>query len=188
MRKVVLLMHTSLDGFTAGPNGEMDWINVDEEMFDIVGKMTDESDAALFGRVTYQMMESYWPTAGDQPNASKHDIEHANWVNNNEKIVFSNTLKETDWEKTTILNGDIKEKMEKLKGKPGKNMLMIGSASIAHAFMQHGLIDEFYINVNPVILSEGKPLFKDIQNKINLKLISSMTFKSGVVGLHYKTV
>ncbi len=188
MRKVILLMHVSLDGFTAGPNGEMNWIKVDDEMFEIVSRLTNESDTALFGRVTYKMMESYWPNAGKEPNASKHDIEHADWLNNNEKIVFSDTLKETPWEKTTIMNGNIKEKVESLKKQPGKNMLMIGSTETAHHFMQNGLIDEYFININPVVLGEGKPMFKDIKNKINLKLISSTTFKPGIVGLHYETI
>jgi dihydrofolate reductase len=74
MRKVILFMHTTLDGFVAGPNGEMDWINVDDEMFDFAGKQTNQADTALYGRVTFEMMNGYWPTAGEQPNASKHDI------------------------------------------------------------------------------------------------------------------
>src|SRR5204863_1178783 len=93
MRKLVLFMHASLDGFVAGPNGEMDWIKVDDEMFDYAGKRTNESDTALYGRVTYDMMEAYWPTAANQPNASKHDIEHSAWYNQVEKIVVSKSLK-----------------------------------------------------------------------------------------------
>src|SRR6185295_1864698 len=97
MRKVVLLMHTSLDGFMAGPHGEMDWITFDEELADEVGKITDNADTALYGRITYDMMESYWPTAAEGPTASRHDVQHANWVNNALKIVFSKSLKETNW-------------------------------------------------------------------------------------------
>jgi dihydrofolate reductase len=93
MRKLIFFMHTSLDGFVAGLNGEMDWIKVDEAMFDFIGTMTDQADTALYGRVTYQMMESYWPTAGEQPNASKHDIEHSRWYNKVTKIVLSKTIK-----------------------------------------------------------------------------------------------
>ena len=81
MRKLIFFMHTSLDGFVAGLNGEMDWIKVDDAIFDFVGTMTDQADTALYGRVTYQMMESYWPTAGEKSNASKHDIEHSIWYN-----------------------------------------------------------------------------------------------------------
>ena len=79
MRNVVMFVHTSLDGFVAGPQGEMDWITVNDEIFYFVTHLTDETDMALYGRVTYEMMEGYWPTAGDQPNASKHDIEHSKW-------------------------------------------------------------------------------------------------------------
>jgi dihydrofolate reductase len=86
-------MHTSLDGFVGGPNGEMDWIDVDDEMFEYAGQRTREADTALYGRVTYQMMESYWPTAGDQPTATKHDIEHSKWYNSVAKVVVSRTMK-----------------------------------------------------------------------------------------------
>jgi dihydrofolate reductase len=86
VRRLVLFMHTSLDGFVAGPSGEMDWIDVNEEMFDYAGQRTREADTALYGRVTYQIMESYWPTAGDQPTATKHDIEHSKWYNSVAKV------------------------------------------------------------------------------------------------------
>lgn len=85
-------MHISLDGFVAGPNGEMNWITVDEEIFDHVGERISGTDTALYGRVTYQMMEAYWPNAGDKPNASKHDINHSKWYNRAHKIVLSKTM------------------------------------------------------------------------------------------------
>jgi dihydrofolate reductase len=91
MRHLIFFMHTSVDAFVAGPQGEMDWIRVDEELFDFVGMMTSKADAALYGRVTYEMMQSYWPDAGNQPNASKHDIEHSAWYNTVPKIVLSRT-------------------------------------------------------------------------------------------------
>ena len=94
MRKIISFIHISLDGFVAGPKGEMDWIKVDQEIFDHVGKRISETDTALYGRVTYQMMENYWPTAGDKPNASKHDMEHAHWYNKVHKVVLSKTMKE----------------------------------------------------------------------------------------------
>jgi len=186
MRKLILLMHTSLDGFVAGPNGEMDWIRFDEELADYVGKITDIADTALYGRITYEMMESYWPTAAESPAATKHDIEHANWVNNALKIVFSRTLEKTDWKNTMIIKDDIAEKIAEMKNEPGKNLLLIGSASITHVFMQHNLIDEYWINVNPVLLGEGIPLFKNISDRVNLKLMQAKTFDHGVVGLQYE--
>ena len=187
MRKIILLEHTSLDGFIAGPNGEMDWIRVDDEIFDFVGKFTEDADTALYGRVTYQMMESYWPAAAENPAATKHDIEHAHWVNNASKIVFSRTLKKTSWNNTRIIHEHIGEEMQKLKEHAGKNILMIGSPGLAQTFMQLDLIDEYWINVNPIILGIGMPLFKDIKHRINLNLIQVKEFSSGVVGFQYKT-
>src|SRR4030095_2530899 len=102
MRKLTLFMHTSLDGFVAGPKGEMDWINVDDEIFDYAGKETDRADAALYERVTYEMMEGYWPTAGDQPTATKHDIEHSRWYNSVTKIVLSRSMRGKKLENTII--------------------------------------------------------------------------------------
>ena len=90
MRKIILSQHASLDGFVAGPNGEMDWILLDDEMFDLVGSFTDAADTGLYGRVTYELMDNYWPDAGNKPNASKHDIQHSTWYNNVQKIVVSN--------------------------------------------------------------------------------------------------
>jgi dihydrofolate reductase len=188
MRKVILLMHVSLDGFVAGPNGEMDWINMDEELWGPVTKLTDEADAALFGRVTYQMMENYWPTAAKNPGATKHDIDHSNWVNNVHKIVFSKTLQTTTWNNSRIVSGKIAKEINELKQQQGKNLLMIGSVGMAQTFMQLGLIDEYFINVNPVVLGSGRSLFKDIMGKFKLTLIEAKQFKSGVVGLHYKTM
>src|SRR6476661_7137311 len=104
MRKIISFMHISLDGFVAGPNGEMNWIKVDEELFDHIGNRISQTDAALYGRKTYDMMEGYWPTAADKPGASKHDIEHSAWYKNAHKIVLSRTLKEDDLVNTTIIS------------------------------------------------------------------------------------
>jgi dihydrofolate reductase len=102
MRKIIVSMHITLGGFVAGPNGEMNWIRVDDEMFNLGQKMTDEADASLYGRVTYEMMNSFWPTAGEQPNASKFHIEHSRWYNQSLKIVLSTTLSEKGLDKTKI--------------------------------------------------------------------------------------
>jgi len=185
MRKLILLIHTSLDGFVAGPNGEMDWIKVDDEIFDYFGKIIDDADTALYGRVTYDMMQAYWPTAADQPNASKHDIEHSRWYKKVQKVVISKSLKNVTLEKTKIISENIPEEIINLKKEKGENILMLGSPSAAHLLMQHNLIDEYWINVNPAILGEGIPLFKDLKEKTNLQLLTSKTFSSGVVGLHY---
>src|SRR5947209_13607427 len=111
MRKIISFMHISLDGFVAGPNGEMDWIKVDEEIFDYIGKRISESDTALYGRVTYQMMEDYWPTAGEAPTASKHDIEHSKWYNQAQKVVLSKTMKDAGLKNTKIISDNLSDKI-----------------------------------------------------------------------------
>jgi dihydrofolate reductase len=186
MRNVILLMHVSLDGFVAGPNGEMDWIRLDDQLFDDVAALTDTADTALFGRVTYQMMAGYWPTAAESPDATRHDIDHARWVNHAPKVVFSRTLEKAEWQNSQIVRDNIPEAIARLKQQPGKHLLMIGSAGTAHTFMQLGLIDEYQINVNPVVLGGGVPLFADIRHAINLQLIDTKAYASGVVGLHYR--
>jgi dihydrofolate reductase len=185
MRRLVVSMHTSLDGFVAGPNGEMNWIHVDDEMFDAVGQLTNEADTALYGRVTWQMMDAYWPTAADQPGASKHDIEHAAWYKSADKVVVSHSMQE-EKEKTSFINNDVVEKIKELKHREGKNIQVFGSPSICHLLMQHNLVDEYWLFVNPILLGEGIPMFRDIKTQTGLELINVKKFGKGVVGLHYR--
>lgn len=179
-------MHTSLDGFVAGLNGEMNWIKVDEELFDFVGTMTDQSDTALYGRVTYEMMQSYWPTAGDAPNASKHDREHSAWYNKVPKVVLSRTLDGTQLENTTIISDQLAENINVIKDRDGKDIIIFGSPGASQSLLKEGLVDEFWLFVNPIILGEGKPLFKDVTQTTKLELAESKTFANGVIALHYK--
>ena len=187
MRKLIFFMHTSLDGFVAGPKGEMNWIKVDEEMFDFVGTMTDKADAALYGRVTYDMMQSYWPTAGDQPDASKHDKEHSAWYNSVSKVVLSKTMSEKGLVNTHVISDHLAENINKLKKQDGKHILIFGSPGASHSLLIEGLIDEFWLFVNPVLLGQGMPLFKGVTGTTQLKLAESKTFSSGVIALHYET-
>lgn len=178
-------MHTSLDGFVAGPNGEMNWIKVDEDIFDFVGAMTDKADAALYGRVTFDMMRSYWPTAGDEPDASKHDKEHSAWYNKVPKIVLSTTMSERGLDNTTVISGQLTENISKIKDQAGENILIFGSPGASQSLLNEGLIDEFWLFVNPIILGQGMPLFKNVTETTPLKLIESRTFPCGVIALHY---
>lgn len=186
MKKLVLFMHTSLDGFVAGPNGEMDWINVDEEMFEYAGRQTNEADTALYGRVTYQMMESYWPTAAEQPAATKHDIEHSRWYNKVAKVVVSKTMQGVNLTNTKIISGNLANEIINLKQGTGKNILIFGSPTVAHSLITENLIDDYWLFVNPVLLGQGIPLFKGIKEKAKLTLVASNAFPSGVVCLHYE--
>ncbi|HZV70885.1 MAG TPA: dihydrofolate reductase family protein [Saprospiraceae bacterium] len=180
-------MHTSLDGFAATLKGELDWVKLDDAMFDFVGEITQQADTALYGRVTYEMMESYWPTAGSQPNASKHDIEHSEWYNKVPKIVLSRTLKEKDLENVTVISDDLKENINKIKNKEGKNIVIFGSPSAANSLLNEGLVDEFWLFVNPILLGEGIPLFEGVPATVNLKLSENKLFDAGVMALHYQT-
>jgi len=186
MRNLIFFMHTSLDGFVAGLNGEMDWIKVDEEMFDFVATMTAQADTALYGRVTYEMMQSYWPNAGEQPNASKHDIEHSNWYNNVSKIVLSKTIREAGLHNTKVISDELSDNINKLKQQEGKNILIFGSPRASQSLLNEGLIDEFWLFVNPIILGQGMLLFKNITGTTKLKLVESKTFACGVIALHYE--
>jgi dihydrofolate reductase len=188
MRKLVFFMHASLDGFVAGLNREMDWIKFDDALFDFVGTMTDQADAALYGRVTYQMMESYWPTAGEKPNATKHEIEHSIWYKNVLKIVLSKTIKEIKQNNTLVIGENILDNINTLKQQDGKNILMLGSPSASNAILNKGLVDEFWVFVNPILLGKGIPLFKDITEKVKLSLIETKTFDIGVIALHYTKI
>ncbi|WP_242919605.1 dihydrofolate reductase family protein [Pontibacter liquoris] len=185
MRKVISFMHISLDGFVAGPNGEMNWIKVDEEIFDHIGKRISETDAALYGRVTYEMMESYWPTAGDEPDASKHDVDHAKWYNKAHKIVLSRSMKDADLPNTTIISDNLTDSINEIKQQAGSEILLFGSPTATHALIQQNLIDGYWLFVNPVILGEGIPLFTGIKDKTKLKLITTRQFTSGVTELNY---
>jgi dihydrofolate reductase len=172
MRKIISFMHLSLDGFVAGPNGEMDWIKVDEEIFDHVAKRIGEGDTALYGRITYEMMESYWPTAGDKPNASKHDIEHSKWYKKVHKIVLSKTMKDENLPagqaglaNTTIISDNLSDRLNEIKQQSGKDILLFGSPTATHSLMQLNLIDGYWLFVNPIILGQGIPLLQISKTK-----------------------
>ncbi len=181
-------MHMSLDGYVAGPAGEMDWIALSDEMFDLVGKWTDRTGTALYGRVTYEMMQSYWPTAAEKPGATKHDIEHSTWYNKVHKVVLSKTLRGQDLANTEIISEGLADRIDTLKRQAGQDIIIFGSPGASQSLMQNDLIDEYWIFLNPVLLGRGIPLFGDSQNRSKLKLLESVPYSMGVVGLHYERV
>jgi len=185
MRKIISFMHISLDGFVAGPNGELDWAKVDEEIFDHVGNRISKGDTALYGRVTYQLMESYWPTAADKPNASKHDIEHSKWYSKVHKVVLSKTMKDAKLTNTTIISDNLSHRINEIKQQGDSEILLFGSPTATHSLIQLNLIDGYWLFVNPIILGQGIPLFVDIKDKIKLKLLTTRQFTSGVTELNY---
>ncbi len=184
MRKIILSNLVSLDGYFEGPNREIDWHNVDEEFNEYAIDFLNSVDTLLFGRVTYQLMASYWPT----PTAIENDPIVADKMNSLPKIVFSRTLDKVEWENSRLVNENIAEEVSKLKQQPGKDLAIFGSSDLALTLIQHGLIDEYRIIVNPVVLGNGKPLFKGIKNRLNLKLLKTKVFRSGNVCLYYEPV
>ena len=185
MRNIISFMHISLDGFVAGPNGEMDWIKADQEIFTYVGKRIGKGDTALYGRVTYQMMESYWPTAADKPNASKHDIEHSEWYSKVHKVVLSKTLDKASLTNTKIISDNLTKEITEVKKGEGEDILLFGSPTATHSLIQLNLIDGYWLFVNPIILGQSIPLFTDIKDKTKLKMLNTHQFVSGVIEMNY---
>ena len=186
MRKIIVSNLVSLDGFMSGPNGEIDWfVNIaDKEFEGYAVSLMNTVDTMLFGRVTYQLMESYWPNA----MADAEDPRIINAMNNFSKVVFSKTLKTVDWKNSKIINGNLFEEVSRLKQQPGKDMVIYGSGSIVSTLTQKGLIDDYRIFVCPVLLGNGIPQFREINTRKSLKLLDTKSFKSGLVLLHYQYI
>jgi dihydrofolate reductase len=182
MRKIIVSNYVTIDGFFAGPNGELDWFVWDDEMAKFSTDQLNTMDAILLGRVTYQLFADYWPT----PTAYKENPNIAPMMNDLPKIVFSRTLDNAEWTNTRLVKENIAEEISKLKQQPGKNMVIFGSGSIVSAFAQSGLIDDYRIFVNPIVLGSGKSLFKGLNERLKLKLLSTKTFQCGVVLLQYE--
>ena len=185
MRKIISFAHISLDGFVAGLNGELDWVKVDEEIFSHVGKRISEGDTALYGRVTYQMMEDYWPSAGDKPTATGHEIEHSKWYNKAHKIVLSKTLNASDLTNTEVISDNLSQRVNEIRQQAGEDILLFGSPTATHSLIQQDLIDGYWLFVNPIILGQGIPLFEVMKDKIKLKLLTTRQFNNGVTELNY---
>lgn len=170
----------TLDGFMEGPNEwELDWFVVDEDFNRYVADMLSSIDTILLGRVTYQGFADYWPSSTDA---------EAPMMNELPKIVFSRTLEKVEWKNSRLVKGNLAEEVARSKQQPGKDLAMFGSADLAATFMRLGLIDEYRIFVNPVVLGGGTPMFKDIKDRAALKLSKTQTLSSGVVILYYQTL
>lgn len=183
MRKLILLAHISLDGFVAGPNGELDGFPAGEENLQFVCDLTKDADAALFGRVSYQLLDSYWPTAKDLPSATKAQVDYSTWYNDAHKIVVSKTLNERSYN-ITVLQEIIPIEIKKIKELTGKHILIFGSPSVSQLLMQHNLIDNYWVFINPVVFGRGIPLFTE-SNKAKFALLDSRQFPNGEVAFHY---
>ncbi|WP_068776048.1 dihydrofolate reductase family protein [Paenibacillus sp. FJAT-26967] len=177
-RRIILDLAVSLDGFIEGKNGELDWCIMDSEMGFI--NFLNQIDAILYGRKSYDLWGQF------TPGTEQNDTEKEIWglVHSKEKYVFSRTQKGTD-NQVIFINDNILEEINILKNKPGKDIWLYGGASLITTFINLGLVDEFRLSVHPVVLGEGKPLFVDIKQRLNLKIVSTRTFSLGVVQLIY---
>lgn len=184
MRNLVLVVHTSLDGFVASPTGELNGFDAGEENLQFVCKLTENADAALFGRISYKLLNDYWPQARDLPGASEGTLAYSNWYNEAEKIVVSKTLREPQ-PKTLIIDKDVIATIRNIKQGKGKDILIFGSPSIAQLLMEEELIDNFWVFINPALFGEGIPLFKHKTTGQKLKLIATHRFPNGELALNY---
>jgi dihydrofolate reductase len=184
MRKIILMMSVSLDAFFEGPNRELDWHLVDDEVHSDFNEQLGAMSTFLDGRVTYELMAGYWPTADRDPASPRPVAEFARIWRDVPKIVYSRTLERADWN-TTVVRDVVPEEVMELKAKPGGDMV-VGGADLAATFMRYDLIDAYRLYVHPVVLGHGKPLFPPSDARINLRLAETRTFGNGVVLLRYE--
>lgn len=185
MRKLAVFNNVTLDGYFAGKNGDLGWAhtgNDDAEFNAFIGENASGGGELLLGRITYELMASYWPT----PQAMKNDPTIAKGMNSTPKIVFSKTLKQALWSNTKVVKGDLAAQVRKLKKESGNNMVILGSGSIVSQLAPEGLIDEYQLVVNPVVLGEGRTMFDGMREKLNLKLTKTRSFRNGKVFLCYQ--
>ena len=185
MRKVIFALSQSLDGFIESADGDLDWAIVDEEIHRHFNDLEDSIDIQLYGRRLYETMVAHWPTADQDPNAPDYEVEYARIWQSKERIVFSNTLTRVD-ESSRLFSGEIVTEITKLKERPGKD-IVVGGPTLAATFMRLGLIDEYRVYIQPIILGGGKPMFARLDNRIDLRLVETHTFSSGIVLLKYQT-
>jgi dihydrofolate reductase len=180
MRKLIAAINMTLDGFC-----DHTAAIADEELHQHYNELLNQAGAIIYGRITYQLMESYWPTLVENPTGNKAMDDFAVLIQNIPKIVFSHTLTNVEWENAKLAKGDIKEVVSELKQEPGKDILA-GSPSLIVALTNLNLIDEYQICVHPVIIGSGLPLFKNINNTVILKLLKTKTLRSGAITLYYQ--
>ena len=180
MRKLIAAINMTLDGFC-----DHTAMIADEEIHQHYNELLRNADTLIYGRITYQLMESYWPSVVKNPTGNKPTDEFAVLIDNISKIVFSRTLKNVDWKNTKLKKEVIKEEVLELKKQAGKNILA-GSPGLIVALTQRDLIDEYQLGVQPTILGSGLPLFKNIRDRVNLKLLKTKTFGCGAITLYYE--
>jgi dihydrofolate reductase len=186
MRKIKLQMQLSLDGFVCGPSGEMDWMvwEWDRVLKDYAAELTTSADTFLMGRATGEGMAMYWPTVFSNPESKEEDKWMAAKLNNLPKVVFSRTVTSINWTNVRVAN-DIVEEVRELKKEPGKDILLYGGAGLVSSFIRENLIDEYHLFINPAIIGKGKTIFRNLKERMALKLVKTTPSTTGIVILQY---
>ena len=187
MRKLVISMNVTLDGFMAGPDCGLDWHfeRWSSEMAESLSHYLGNADTIILGSVTYKAMADYWPKRAACLSISREDIAFADMMNSYTKVVFSKTIHETNWNNSRLVRGNLKSEILKMKREEGKDMIVFGSGKLATAMIREDLVDEYRLWIHPLLLGSGKPFFNAIDNKHELRLIDRNSFPSGVVELRY---
>lgn len=185
MRKLKLQVQMSVDGYIAGPNGEMDWMvwDWDDELKQYVEKITEPVDCIVLGRKLAQGFIPHW--------AANPELEGASKINSSKKVVFTKTLDKSDptvmsWENTDLAKGDLADEIMKLKKQDGKDIIAYGGATFVSALIKLGLIDEYHLFINPTAIGSGMTIFKELKTYLNLTLVKSKSFQCGITVLHYE--
>ncbi|QHS54551.1 dihydrofolate reductase [Mucilaginibacter sp. 14171R-50] len=186
MRKLIVSMNVSLNGFMAGPHGELDWHASywDEEMARVTASQLGDADTLLLGRITYCAMAPYWSALQANAFGARVDMDYADLINRCQKVVFSKTLNAVSWQNSRLAQRSLSKEIKALKAAAGKSIVVYGSGKLVWALNRLNLVDEYRIWVHPVLLSKGRPLFK---TKINIRPYKTSVFNTGVVLIYYKT-
>jgi dihydrofolate reductase len=184
MRRLTVFNLVTLDGYFAGKGGDISWHNVDKEFQELANAASNSGNTLLFGRVTYELMAGFWPT----PEAIRTDPIVAAGMNKAEKIVFSRTLDKVEWNNTRLVKSDMIAEVRNLKQGSGKDLTVLGSGSIVSQLAQEGLIDEYQILLNPVVIGKGKTMFEGVRDRFSLRLTKTRVFGNGNILLQYEPV
>lgn len=189
MRKLIVSMNVTLDGYMSGSECELDWHFQywTKEMAESLCEQLSKADTILLGRVTYNPMARYWLSKVANPSLGGEDVAFANMMNSFTKIVFSKTITSPEWSNSKLANGNLKDEINLLKQKPGKDIIVYGSGRLVTSLIKSCLVDEYQLWLHPVVLGKGKPLFKNLPGRHYMKMVNIKTFSSGVVILYYRT-
>jgi dihydrofolate reductase len=189
MRKLIVSINVTLNGFMAGPNGNLDWHMPywNEEMSRVTSEQLSNADTILLGRVTYNAMARYWPVQQASPYAAREDAGFADMMNSYTKVVFSKTLTTvSNWSNSRLANRSMTHEINELKQQPGKDIMVYGSGKLVTALIRHNLVDEYHIWIHPVAIERGRALFKNLHDRLNIHPYKTKVFDTGVVLICYR--